>query len=579
MMEPKHIHIKDYNYPLPEERIAKFPLAQRDKSKLLVYRNGNISQDTFCNLPEYLPKGALMIFNNTRVVRARLHFRKSVSTDSNTTQGALIEIFILEPAHPAEYQENFLSRGKCSWYCLVGNLKKWKTGSLHQQIQIGEETVTLSATRGEAHGTSHQIDFTWNTDHTWAEVLEATGELPIPPYLNRKTEQSDLTTYQTVYSKIKGSVAAPTAGLHFTPEVLAELDNHGIEREEVTLHVGAGTFKPVKSEEIGDHDMHTEHIAVNRTTIERLIAHEGSAIAVGTTSVRTLESLYYMGLLAMQGNEDLHVEQWMPYAEENEALPDTCQALQALLKYMDERGLDILHSSTQIIIAPGYKFHIVKMMVTNFHQPQSTLLLLVSAFVNGNWRSIYDYALENDFRFLSYGDSSLLIPEATQELLPLVDPAGNVIGKATRTECHNGSMLLHPVVHLHVFNSKGELYLQKRPMWKEIQPGKWDTAVGGHVDFGEDIPTALLRETREELGINAEGCELVQMYEFHSNREHELIYAYKIAYDKDITPSEETDGGRFWSMEEIHDAMGQGILTPNFEQEFMQLFGRKDNKE
>ena len=599
MMEPKHIHIKDYNYPLPEERIAKFPLAQRDKSKLLVYRHGDISQDTFCHLPEYLPKGALMIFNNTRVVRARLHFRKSTAPYSEgqrigtrepsqhdamaiasgdtscKPQGALIEIFILEPALPAEYQENFLSRGRCSWYCLVGNLKKWKTGSLHQQIQIGEETVTLSATRGETHGTSHQIDFTWDTDHTWAEILEATGELPIPPYLNRKTEQSDLTTYQTVYSKIKGSVAAPTAGLHFTPEVLAELDSHGIEREEVTLHVGAGTFKPVKSEEIGDHDMHTEHIAVNRTTIERLIAHEGSAIAVGTTSVRTLESLYYMGLLAMQGKEDLHVEQWMPYAEHTEALPDTCQALQALLKYMDERGLDILHSSTQIIIAPGYKFHIVKMMVTNFHQPQSTLLLLVSAFVNGNWRSIYDYALENDFRFLSYGDSSLLIPEAHQELLPLVDAAGNVIGKATRTECHNGSMLLHPVVHLHVFNSKGELYLQKRPMWKDIQPGKWDTAVGGHVDFGEDIPTALLRETREELGINAEGSELVQMYEFHSDREHELVYAYKIVYDKEITPSEETDGGRFWSLQEIQDAIGQGILTPNFEMEFSKLFGRE----
>ena len=598
-MEPKHIQIKDYNYPLPEERIAKFPLAQRDKSKLLVYRNGDISQDTFCHLPEYLPKGALMIFNNTRVLRARLSFRKSTAPcsegqrigtrepsqhdamgiasgdTSGKPQGALIEIFILEPALPAEYQENFLSRGRCSWYCLVGNLKKWKTGSLHQQIQIGEETVTLSATRVETHGTSHQIDFTWDTDHTWAEILEATGELPIPPYLNRKTEQSDLTTYQTVYSKVKGSVAAPTAGLHFTPEVLAELDSHGIEREEVTLHVGAGTFKPVKSEEIGDHDMHTEHIAVNRTTIERLIAHEGSAIAVGTTSVRTLESLYYMGLLAMQGKEDLHVEQWMPYAEHTEDLPDTCQALQALLKYMDERVLDILHSSTQIIIAPGYKFHIVKMMVTNFHQPQSTLLLLVSAFVNGNWRSIYDYALENDFRFLSYGDSSLLIPEAHQELLPLVDPAGNVIGKATRTECHNGSMLLHPVVHLHVFNSKGELYLQKRPMWKDIQPGKWDTAVGGHVDFGEDIPTALLRETREELGINAEGCELMQMYEFHSDREHELVYAYKIVYDKDITPSEETDGGRFWSLQEIQDAIGQGILTPNFEMEFSKLFGRE----
>ena len=580
-MEPKHIHIKDYNYPLPDERIAKFPLSRRDTSKLLVYRHGDISQDTFHHLPEYLPKGALMIFNNTRVVRARLHFRKAVASGgaSDTPQGALIEIFILEPALPAEYQENFLSRGRCSWYCLVGNLKKWKTGSLHQQIRIGEETVTLSATRGEAHGTSHQIDFTWDTGHTWAEILEATGELPIPPYLNRKTEQSDLTTYQTVYSKIKGSVAAPTAGLHFTPEVLAELDAHGIEREEVTLHVGAGTFKPVKSEEIGDHDMHTEHIAVHRTTIERLIAHEGAAIAVGTTSVRTLESLYYMGILAMQGKEDLHVEQWMPYSETTTSEVDTCQALQALLKYMDERNLDILHSSTQIIIAPGYKFRIVRMMVTNFHQPQSTLLLLVSAFVQGNWRSIYDYALENDFRFLSYGDSSLLIPESPQELLPLVDPAGNVIGKATRTECHNGSMILHPVVHLHVFNEKGELYLQKRPMWKDIQPGKWDTAVGGHVDFGEDIHTALLREAREELGINAEGSELVQMYEFHSEREHELVYAHKIVYDKDITPSEETDGGRFWTMQEIRDAIGHGILTPNFEQEFMRLFENKDNKE
>lgn len=598
-MEPKHIHIKDYNYPLPDERIAKFPLSRRDTSKLLVYRHGDISQDTFHHLPDYLPKGALMIFNNTRVVRARLHFRKAVTPYceaphntlqetsqhvasplasggvSDKPQGALIEIFILEPALPAEYQENFLSRGRCSWYCLVGNLKKWKTGSLHQQIRIGEETVTLSATRGEAHGTSHQIDFTWDTGHTWAEILEATGELPIPPYLNRKTEQSDLTTYQTVYSKIKGSVAAPTAGLHFTPEVLAELDNHGIEREEVTLHVGAGTFKPVKSEEIGDHDMHTEHIAVHRTTIERLIAHEGAAIAVGTTSVRTLESLYYMGILAMQGKEDLHVEQWMPYSEATTSEVETCQALQALLKYMDERNLDILHSSTQIIIAPGYKFRIVRMMVTNFHQPQSTLLLLVSAFVQGNWRSIYNYALENDFRFLSYGDSSLLIPESPQELLPLVDPAGNVIGKATRAECHNGSMLLHPVVHLHVFNEKGELYLQKRPMWKDIQPGKWDTAVGGHVDFGEDIHTALLREAREELGINAEGNELVQMYEFHSEREHELVYAHKIVYDKEIKPSEETDGGRFWTMQEIRDAIGHDIQTPNFEQEFMRLFEKQ----
>lgn len=423
-MEPKHIQIKDYNYHLTDERIAKFPLSQRDMSKLLVYRQGDISKDIFCNLPEYLPKGALMVFNNTRVVRARLHFRKgqtllcpssnitlSEAKDSNvqTPLGALIEIFILEPAHPIEYQENFLSRGKCSWYCLIGNLKKWKAGALHQQISIGDTTITLSANRLGTHGTSHQIEFTWDSDHTWAEILEASGELPIPPYLNRNTEQSDLTTYQTVYSKIKGSVAAPTAGLHFTSEVLTSLDSHGIDREEVTLHVGAGTFKPVKSEEIGDHDMHTEHIAVRRETIEKLISHNGHAIAVGTTSVRTLESLYYMGILAMKGEEDLHVKQWMPY-EANTSHISTCKALEALLKYMDKRGMDILHSSTQIIIAPGYDFHIVRMMITNFHQPQSTLLLLVSAFVKGNWKSIYDYALENDFRFLSYGDSSILIP-------------------------------------------------------------------------------------------------------------------------------------------------------------------------
>ena len=409
MMEPKHIQIKDYNYPLPDERIAKFPLAERDTSKLLVYQQGNISQDHFRSLPDYLPQGALMIFNNTRVVRARLHFRKSTPTQNENSLGALIEIFILEPALPVEYQENFLSRGKCSWYCMVGNLKKWKTGALHQEICIGQERVTLSASRVGTHGTSHEIEFSWNSNHTWAEVLEATGELPIPPYLNRNTQQSDLTTYQTVYSKIKGSVAAPTAGLHFTPEVLSALDAHGIDREEVTLHVGAGTFKPVKSEEIGDHDMHTEHIAVRRETIEKLIRYEGKAIAVGTTSVRTLESLYYMGILAMQGKEDLHVEQWMPYESDTKGI-DTCQALSALLEYMDKRNIDVLHSSTQIIIAPGYDFHIVRVMITNFHQPQSTLLLLVSAFVKGDWHSIYDYALANDFRFLSYGDSSILIP-------------------------------------------------------------------------------------------------------------------------------------------------------------------------
>lgn len=407
-MNPKNIHIADYHYDLPDERIAKFPLAERDTSKLLIYNHGEVSEDVFTSLPKYLPSGALMVFNNTKVIQARLHFRKA-STDG--VLGALIEVFCLEPAMPNDYQMNFSQRGSVQWYCLVGNLKKWKEGKLYREIAMPDgTTITLSCERKGLHGTSHLVEFAWNGDYTWADLLDAVGELPIPPYLNRATQESDKTTYQTVYSKIKGSVAAPTAGLHFTERVLQALDEAGIDREELTLHVGAGTFKPVKSEEIGDHDMHTEHIAVHRRTIEKLLRHQGEAIAVGTTSVRTLESLYYMGLLAMQGKEDLHVPQWMPYECSDVAAPHPTAALSALLAYMDERQLDILHSSTQIIIAPGYEYHIVCRMVTNFHQPQSTLLLLVSAFLKGDWRKVYDYALGHDFRFLSYGDSSLLIP-------------------------------------------------------------------------------------------------------------------------------------------------------------------------
>lgn len=414
MNNPKNIHIADYNYDLPDERIAKFPLAERDSSKLLVYRHGEVSEDVFSSLPKYLPSGALMVFNNTKVIQARLHFRKESpslpsSLKGEPVLGALIEVFCLEPAMPNDYQLNFSQRGLVQWYCLVGNLKKWKEGKLSRQIEMPDGvTITLSCERIGIHGTSHIIAFTWDGDYTWAELLDAVGELPIPPYLNRATQESDKRTYQTVYSKIKGSVAAPTAGLHFTERVLHALDEVGIDREELTLHVGAGTFKPVKSEEIGGHDMHTEHIAVRRQTIEKLIAHGGDAIAVGTTSVRTLESLYYMGILAMQGKEDLHVPQWMPY-EQDFATP-TLEALQALLAYMERHQLDVLHSSTQIIIAPGYEYHIVRSMVTNFHQPQSTLLLLVSAFLKGDWKRVYDYALSHDFRFLSYGDSSLLIP-------------------------------------------------------------------------------------------------------------------------------------------------------------------------
>lgn len=424
-MDTKHIKISDYNYDLPDERIAKFPIAQRDHSKLLVYKHGEVSDDVFHHLPTYLPQGALMIFNNTKVIQARLHFRKET--------GALIEVFLMEPAEPTDYELMFQTTGHCSWLCMIGNLKKWKEGSLKRDFEIKGNKLTLSATmrRGDAlgseaqemvakgGGTNYWVDFDWDNDKvSFAEILEAVGELPIPPYLNRKTEESDKTTYQTVYSKIKGSVAAPTAGLHFTDAVLKDLDAHGIDREEVTLHVGAGTFKPVKSLEIEGHQMHTEYIVVHRRSLEKLIKHECRVIAVGTTSVRTIESLYYMGVHLLKhpeaNEEDLHVKQWDPYElSEDGNLVDgitPMQAILAIIDYLDRNGLEALHSSTQIIIAPGYQYKIVKMLVTNFHQPQSTLLLLVSAFLKGDWKKVYDYALSHDFRFLSYGDSSLLIP-------------------------------------------------------------------------------------------------------------------------------------------------------------------------
>ena len=405
-MKTKEIQIQDYSYELPDERIAKFPIAERDHSKLLIYKHGEVGEDVFYHLPEHLPKGALMVFNNTKVIQARLHFRKQT--------GALIEIFLLEPAKPADYEQMFQTRDCCQWVCIIGNQKKWKEGSLSRTLEIKGQQMAIKATRLGERGTSQLIEFQWDGGASFAEVIDAIGELPIPPYLNRETQESDKTTYQTVYSKIKGSVAAPTAGLHFTEKVLAEIGQHGIEREELTLHVGAGTFKPVKSNTIGDHAMHTEYVAVRRHTIERLLAHNGEAIAVGTTSVRTLESLYYMGLKVLRNpdiqEEALHVNQWEPYEEVEGKKEDVREVLQALLDWMVRKQLTVLHSSTQIIIAPGYEYKIVKMLVTNFHQPQSTLLLLVSAFVKGDWRKIYDYALSHDFRFLSYGDSSLLIP-------------------------------------------------------------------------------------------------------------------------------------------------------------------------
>lgn len=400
----EQIRIEEFNYPLPDERIAKFPLTKRDESKLLVYRNGKIDEAVFKQLSDYLPQGSMLVYNNTRVIQARMLFQKET--------GAQIEVFCLEPVIPHDYALVFQQTESCSWLCLVGNLKKWKEGALHKTIRMDDKEVVLSAERIKTTGDSHLIRFSWNNPQvTFAELLDAAGILPIPPYLHRETRESDLQTYQTVYSKIKGSVAAPTAGLHFTPEVLAGLDAKGFTREEVTLHVGAGTFKPVKSEVIGDHEMHTEFISVRRSAIENIRTNLGRIIAVGTTSVRTLESLYYMGRTLVNNpdatSEELVVTQWTPYNDTEEVTAH--EALTALLDYLDRNQTDTLLSATQIMIAPGYEFKIVKGIITNFHQPKSTLLLLISAFVNGNWKSIYNYALDNDFRFLSYGDSSLLL--------------------------------------------------------------------------------------------------------------------------------------------------------------------------
>ena len=404
-MTIKDIQIKDFNYPLDDERIAKHPLAEREKCKLLFYQNKQIKDLHFYDIPDLLPENSMLVYNNTRVINARLRFQKP-------NGGATIEIFCLEPISPRDYAQVFQTNGECRWLCFVGNSKRWKTGSLTQDVNVSGITVTISATRGQQLGNAFEIIFNWNNENvTFASLLEAIGEIPIPPYLNRKTEESDSEDYQTVYSHIEGSVAAPTAGLHFTDEVLAECDKRGITRRELTLHVGAGTFQPVKSENIGEHAMHTEFISVERSLLEELIKAEGNVVAVGTTSVRTLESLYYIGITLLENPDadenELRVKQWAPYEKEHSI--STKDALQAIIDYIDKQGLDKYIGSTQIMIAPSFKFRIIKGMITNFHQPQSTLLLLVSAFVDGNWKEIYDYALSHDYRFLSYGDSSLLL--------------------------------------------------------------------------------------------------------------------------------------------------------------------------
>lgn len=419
----EEILIEEYNYPLPDERIAKYPLANRDQSKLLIYRDGKVSEDQFYHIGEYLSADSLLIYNNTRVIQARLEFHKQ---SEDGTQGARIEIFCLEPLLPHDYQLSLGSTSGCTWKCMIGNAKKWKSGVLSLPVQLpsGEE-ITLSAEKGEQTGNTFAVRFWWNTpasnlsplasnlNISFAEILDAVGELPIPPYLNRKTEESDKTTYQTVYSRIKGSVAAPTAGLHFTDNILNGLRQKGIQTAEVTLHVGAGTFQPVKVADANQHTMHTEIIAVPRETIATLIANLGHIVAVGTTSMRTLESLYFIGEELCAGfripdaeDTTLSVAQFAPYQQEHTL--STREALQALLDYLDNTQQDTLHAETQIMIKPGYQFRVVDQLITNFHQPKSTLLLLVSAFVGGDWHTIYDYALSHNFRFLSYGDSSIL---------------------------------------------------------------------------------------------------------------------------------------------------------------------------
>ena len=433
----EEILIEEYNYPLPDGRIAKYPLAERDQSKLLVYRDGQVSEDQFFRVGNFLPEDSLLIYNNTRVIQARLEFHKEAGGETirqagDKARGARIEIFCLEPLEPHDYQLALGATGGCTWKCMIGNAKKWKSGilSLPVTLAAGEE-ITLIAEKGVQTGNTFAVHFSWNLaakrpnsgdylNFSFAEILDAVGELPIPPYLNRKTEESDKTTYQTVYSRIKGSVAAPTAGLHFTDNVLRGLREKGIQTAEVTLHVGAGTFQPVKVADANQHTMHTEIIAVSKETIEAIIQNLGHIVAVGTTSMRTLESLYFIGTQlyttlhnTTQHYTTLSVAQFEPYTKEYRLT--TCEALQAIVNYLDATQQEVLHAETQIMIKPGYEFRVVDQLITNFHQPKSTLLLLVSAFVGGDWHTIYDYALSHDFRFLSYGDSSILYKNNTTQ--------------------------------------------------------------------------------------------------------------------------------------------------------------------
>ncbi len=401
-MNVTDIRIEDYNYPLPDERIARYPLAQRDSCKLLVRRHdGMLSEHRFSEVADLLLPGTMLVYNNTKVINARVRMAKA--------SGAAIEIFCLEPAEPRDYAQSFGAEGRCSWHCFVGNSKRWKSGPLEMRLTVDGREAALRATRTARTDAGSVVEFEWTpSDLTFSQIISAAGEIPIPPYLNRASEASDTENYQTVFSRIEGSVAAPTAGLHFTPEVLADIDSRSMVRREITLHVGAGTFQPVKSDTIGEHAMHSEFISVPVDLIEEIARGDRPVTAVGTTSVRTLESLYHLGCMAGSGMEPDEVPQWYPYSPDHPALTKV-DALNVLVGYARDKGMDRVMASTRIIIAPGYRFRVVDAMITNFHQPQSTLLLLVSAFTGGDWRPMYDYALGRDFRFLSYGDASLLL--------------------------------------------------------------------------------------------------------------------------------------------------------------------------
>ena len=395
------IHIEDYNYNLPDEKIAKYPLECRDGSKLLKYQNAAVEEYKFTDLPSLLPEGALMVFNDTKVVPARLHFQRS--------PGAHIEIFCLEPVRPNEYVTMFAETSSCRWKCIVGNVKRWKNDTLDLYNPLNDGAIAQMALKAdlmERDGETSIVEFSWSSGIPFSKVLELGGSVPIPPYLNRDTEDVDLERYQTLYARYRGSVAAPTAGLHFTENVLEKIRSKGISTETVCLHVGAGTFLPVKSSLVSEHTMHREPFVVTCEFIEKLIAAEGKLVAVGTTSVRTLESLYYVGVRCLEEGMPGDVDQWAPYSRNYQYTLK--ESLKAIVDYLKSNGLAELKVGTRIIIVPGYEFKVVDVLVTNFHQPQSTLLLLISAFVKGDWKRIYEFALGHDFRFLSYGDSSVL---------------------------------------------------------------------------------------------------------------------------------------------------------------------------